>query len=833
MQHNIFSPRFRSLTADALSAFFVRGAQVVFTIVMGILPVWFIPELAVSFGFTKSILVVVGVYLTGILATLAVLRSGKITISVPWTLVFFWLFAVSTVVSALLSGDTYDSLYGASFDIQSAGFTVVLALLMSTVLVFTKAKAAVVRLLLLLGLSVFVVYVFSIARIIFGQDFLSFGVFTSPTITLVGSLNDLALYAGLVLISLLVLVHKIPNNLIARGGTLLLALLSLGILAVVNFSFVWICVGFLSLLTFLYLVARDTWLQSASAEEMVPVSRFTLALVALICVVAGAFVVSGDYLGTKVSNVTGITYLEVRPSFEATTDIAKQVYSTNALTGVGANRFEDAWRMYKSGVINNTQFWGTSFSSGNSFVYTILITTGLMGGVFFIIFIGFFIYTGYRLLFSQTTVADEGWGTIGTMVFVAAAYLWMMTFWYTPGTTIMYLTALFTGLTLVVVRSRSAAQLKTIDVATSKQHGILLIAGSLIFIVATTVGLIVVNKQFYAQAALAQELTSLANSFDLARYDTALATASVRLPHHDAYPAERARIRLAELNRLLTLTEPTTDDQRSFEQSLVEGVRLSEEAILIDSTSPYNYALLGSFYGLLNPSEYEGVAERRTAAFVEARRFDPKNPEYALIEAQVARRFGEVELARTRVGEALALKGNYTEALFTLSQLEIDAGNATSAIAATESIITLEPYNPGRRYQLGLLKYAIGELSAAAASFEAALILDGNYANARYMLALVYLDLGRTEEALSALKRVAETNPENTALTDLISQIESGSFVNPGAAAEPVPEAESVTAEGETVTTTAPDTDLVSPVNGVPEPATETESQPEPAPESE
>lgn len=826
MQHNIFSPRFRSLTADALSAWFVRGAQVVLALVLGLLPLWFAPGLTVSFGFTKSILVVAGVYVASILAALAVLRSGKVTLSIPWAIVSFWLFALASVVSALLSGDTNDALYGNSFDIQSAGFVILLALTMTVALVYTNAKSAMIRLLLLSSLAVILVYSFFLLRVIFGSDFLNFGVFTDSTITLVGSLNDLALYAGLVLVMLLVAIHRIPRNLIARTLTAVLTVASLFILAVANFSFVWISIGFLSLLTFLYLVARDTWLVSREGEVSTPVSRFTLGLVALICIVSGAFIVSGDYLGARVSTLTGISYLEVRPSFEATTGIAKRVYSENALTGIGTNRFDDAWRLYKSSVINGTQFWNTNFMSGNSFVYTIFITTGLMGGVAFLAFIGFFLVAGYRLFFSSRATAGEDWGLIGLMVFTAALYLWLMTFWYTPGTTILLLTALMTGLTLAVVRSQTIAP-RVIDVATSRQHGFLLIAGALVYIVVATLGVITVNKLYYTQAVLASRLQDLSSNFSLEGYDNALANASLSLPRHDTYPAERARLRLAELNRLLTLTAPTAEDQRAFEQLLVEGVGLAEAAIKLDGTNPYNYALLGSFYGLLNPNEYEGVADRRSAAFAEAHRFDPINPEYALVEAQVARRFGEVDLARTRVTEALALKPDYTEALFTLSQLEIEAGNATSAIAATRSIITLEPNNPGRRYQLGILEYATGNLSGAAEAFTDALLLDGNYANARYMLGLVYLDLDRTDEALAALKKVAETNQDNAELANLIAKIESGDFKNPGAAAEPVTESPVVTEGGEqAITSTTPDTDLVSPVNRVQEQTEETPTEP-------
>ncbi len=815
MQRNIFSPRVQSSGTDTLSSSFMRGAQVILILVFGLLPLWFVPEVYVAFGLVKTFFVVVGVYIAIILTSLALLRSGKVNMYISLPMIFFWLFAIGTFVSALLSGDTYDAVFGTSLEVMTAGFTILMALVITLCLVFVGDKVATTRLLMMMLVGVLGVYGFTFVRLLLGADFLSMGIFTSQLQTLVGGLNDLALYAGLMLVIILVAIYKIPNNLFAQVLSSIIVLLSLAVLAIVNFYFVWVVVGLLGVMTFLYLIARDTWLK-AEESSLSTISRFSLGIVALICVVSGSFVVSGDYLGGQVSRLTGVSYLEVRPSFNATTDIAKSVYRENALTGTGPNRFEDAWRIYKNPVINETQFWNTNFPTGNSYAYTVAVNTGLIGTIFFWGFILSLLFVGYRMLF-KTELTDRGWNSLGLIVFSATVYLWAMTFWYTPGVTIMIITAIMTGLSIVVAQSQSSVPVKVIDVSHSRQHGFLLIAGALFVIITSTSTFIAVNRDFFTKLELTNNLRDTAITADIASYDQMLADVSVALPEQDTFVAERARLRLSELNRLIALSEPTDEDRQLFEQALVEGIDLTNLAIKLDPTNPFNHAMLGSFYGLLNDSDFEGVAERRNSAFARATELDPQNPEYPMIKAQIANRFGNDVTTREELMTALNMKRNYTDALFMLSQLDIKEGNATSAIATTKAIIGIEPYNPGRYFQLGLLLLATADLEGAKQSFQNAITLDPNYANARYLLALVYLDLNQADLALAELKIIEQTNQDNESLRSLITQIEGGDYNRPEIGSEvPIEENRELLQSGDqTITTDEPDTNLVSPINRV------------------
>ena len=133
-------------------------------------------------------------------------------------------------------------------------------------------------------------------------------------------------------------------------------------------------------------------------------------------------------------------------------------------------------------------------------------------------------------------------------------------------------------------------------------------------------------------------------------------------------------------------------------------------------------------------------------------------------------------MARTEIDAALALKSNYTQALLLLAQLEINEGNTELAIATTRNIIQLEPNNPTRYLQLGVLLTANENFVEAVAAYREALMIDPYHANARYLLALIYLNNDQTEVALQELKLVQSTNQDNVELKDLIGQIEAGEF---------------------------------------------------------
>jgi tetratricopeptide (TPR) repeat protein len=816
MEPNFFSPRLQQEKVDGLSIFFRSAAIGVLILVLGLLPVLFVPGIIATLGFTKVYLVAIAIFVTIILVILSVLRKGIVTLVFPPAIAAFWFFTLVAIVASLLSGDRLDSLTGNGMEIHTSGFMLVLALVMTVTLIFGSARAAVMRLFMVLGLSTILLQLYHLIRLFFGPEVLSFGsLFASATVSPIGSFNDLAIFSGLALLVTMIVLQQTTVSTVGRIVSVIIVLNSLILLAVINFSLVWVIVGFVSLLTALYFIVKDTWLKSDNTNT-VPVTRFTMSLIGLICIVSGAFVVGGDYLSGAVNRLSGINYIEVRPSLTSTIDLTRAVYSNNVFLGVGPNRFEDAWRIHKDPIINQTVFWNTNFASGSGYLPTLFITTGLVGGLAFIVFLGTFLYRSYRSLF-VAEARDSSWFLIGLVSFAAATYLWLMTILYVPGATIMILAALLTGITVVATLKIRQQPSFTIDVTTSKRHGIALMAAVLIICACSVFLLIGISKQYAATVIYTDTVTQFLAGADYRTVDAGLLRAQTLNPQ-DLYLAERAQLRLTEINRIssLEVTEANQQQlQQEFNQLVSEGIALTQQAIAIDGTNPDNQILLANFYSLLDPATFEDITGRIEEIFKRTKELDPRNPLHLVLLSQHKARVNKLDETRSLLLEALALKNDYTDALYLLSQLDIQQGNIDSALAFTRSIISIEPNNPTRYFQLGLLLAADQQLQPAAEAFETAVVLGGTYANARYFLALTYLDLGREADALTQLRLVLETNEGNELVKNLISQIESGTYVKPqNITSVPVVNENEVSQEGGVTTTTeVPNTDIVTPLN--------------------
>ena len=162
------------------------------------------------------------------------------------------------------------------------------------------------------------------------------------------------------------------------------------------------------------------------------------------------------------------------------------------------------------------------------------------------------------------------------------------------------------------------------------------------------------------------------------------------------------------MTTLINLTEPTEEQRQQFEQALATGISAGQVATEKDPTEARNWQVLGQIYNILIPVGYEGTYERAIDSFTTAQSLDPSNPVISLLLAQAHSRGGNLEAARSNAEAAIAQKRDYTEAFIFLTQLDIAEGDVEQAIARTQSVITLEPQNPARYYQLGVLASANG-----------------------------------------------------------------------------------------------------------------------------
>jgi tetratricopeptide (TPR) repeat protein len=804
----------------------LRGyAQNILVVVFGLLPIFFMPSQSAPFEYAKIMFVVVGVLGAFVLYSLSALRSGGVQIGVSYTIVGAWVLALTAFVSSLLSGDFKDSLMGDSMSIHTTSFLVLLALIMSAWALVDAGKRAVMRLYMLLATSTIILVFFHVIRLIFGIDTFSFGIFTTATATPVGSWNDLALFLGLSVILALVALEQLPLTPLGRSLFVVVVMLSLFMLGVINFFVVWLVLGLTSLTIVVYALTKDKF----SGTQLPLVRERSFNGTSLICslvvfVVTVLFIIGGASLGGSLAKWTGISYVEVRPSLEATAGIARNVYNENAFLGTGPNKFVDAWRLYKDPAINTTVFWNTDFIAGNGYVTTFFITSGVLGMLAWLFFFGTFLTSGVRMLMYGNE-QDRMWYFIGVSSLVSSVYIWGMSVIYVPGAVMLMLGALCVGVTVTASRALAGRSTVAFSLVTDRRTGFVFTLIVIGIIVSSVGGLYIFGKHYGAAEEHNQGIV-LRDQGDsegaLARFRNAYA-----LYPSDVYMRRTGEIQFRRLSTILGLTQPTVADQAEFRQVVQDGIATAEEARMIDPNDPENWMLLGSMYSVLIGFDIEGVYGKAHDALVRAKELNPKSPVTVLSLAILEGRVGNYASARTYTEEAIALRPNYTDAYFYLSQIDIATGNVEGALRATQSIITLEPQNPIRYYQLGILEAARNNADGAIDAFERAIVLDPNYANAHYLLALAYDQKGRTADTLRELEKVLELNPENTEIIALVAQLQKE-----GALRVQTPTLEdgvslgtegAVTSDNGTVATDgAPNTTLVSPVNTVPEKRTET-----------
>ena len=811
---------------DQVGRLLRKISQFILVATIVLMPLFFIPGMGGLALFPKVYFVLFGSLLSLLFMSLVILRHGSIGVRQSPLLLAWWLFVAAGLLSAFLAPNFSAALFGDALEIHTVGFLALIGLVMSLTQSVTNTKRTTMVIYGSLAVSALLVSLLFLARVFLGPEFLGFSTLQNVTDTMIGSFNDLGLFIGcLVMMALVALAQlELPKRGLISVGILLG--FSLVVLACINFFFVWVLISLFSLMLLMYVLTKDRFgITSSTTIRHRPLPLGSVGLIGLVLFVSAIFLAGGSAIGASVSNKTGINYIEIRPSLSATTDILRQAYAQNAFTGFGPNRFTEAWNQFKDPTINNTIFWNTPFNAGAGFIPTWFVTTGIVGVLAWALFFGLFMYTGYKALLS-TVSNDSFWFFMGTISFVGGLYVWILSFFYVPGPTLLLLGAVCTGTLIVAKQVLVPSAQKSLHLLSNSKTGFVLIASVMIVIIGIFAVGYGATKQMsaaYIFATAAAEIT--AESPDpVSTISERIALAYSYYPT-DTYARSLANYQLSYLNSLLSVPTPSAEQQQQFQNAISAALNASTQAIALKVTDARNWQVLGDIYGGLSLLNIEGAQARSFESYARAESLDPQNPYYVLQKATMTARGGNTSEARRLAQLALDLKPNYTDSLYLLSQLDIAAGDIATAIKTTESIISIEANNPGRYYQLGVLHGALQNTDEAIAAFNRAIALNPSYANARYFLAEQYLAKGDKEAALNQLETIRDLSPENSAVNSVIDKINAGTIpVGEFAPNTNLPESSTITTSNDVTTTSeVPKTPLLTPVN-TPSTQTKTDS---------
>ncbi len=744
-----------------------------------LVPIFFLPGTLISTQFSTSLIFSLGVIVSVIIYIVTNLFYG----SFDWPVRSKYILGSMAVVplvyllAGIANGFSRMSFFGYTFDINTVGFILLSFAYLFLVSILFQEKNRIFYSYFTFLVSFIILSLFIIIRLIFGADFLSFGIFTSLTSTPIGSWNNVGIFFGIgTLLSLFTFemadVSKFMKILISTA-----LLLSLFFLALVNFNVIWIIIAICSFLFIVYKIFSSTSavldLENNSFKNRLSRVRPYPLVVFVVSVV---FIFGSTSLGSFISNTFRVSNTEIQPSFSATMEVARNTINEHPLFGSGPNTFTKEWLKWKPNNVANTSLWNVDFANGSGLIPTFLIATGIIGILSWLIFFIFYVYLGVKSIFVR--LEDSFIRYLLTSSFFVSLYLWIMIFVFVPSVAIFILTFFFSGLFFASVYLSGLIKVEKRKFSDNPKLGFI---SSLIFVAFLVAGISLGYGLFKSSKSLwyfQKSSKALNSSGDINASENLMMNAIEVVPN-DIYYRSLSEIELLKLNAVVsqdTSKVKVEDIQKQFNDVLTDAITAAKSAQNKDSLNYLNWMALGRVYETISAPELkiDGAYESAQFAYTEALKHNPKNPGIFLFLARLATVRKDWNQARIYAEEATKMKNDYLDAYFLLSQIEVADNNINGAIKSVTSASVIDPTNPAIFFQLGLLEYNIKNFDKAIEALEKAITIAPDYANAKYFLGLSYESIGDRAEAIKQFEDILITNPDSREVIDIISNLKTG-----------------------------------------------------------
>ncbi len=761
---------------------FFAGLSLIF-----LLPLFFLPTQIVPLGLAKVLLLVVGTVVVFVTIIISLIKHRRISLPGNFLLWGALVLPVVYIISALVGSSPTLSMFGYALESGTAGSIVIFSILFFASAYMFRDRSKLVMTLTALFSSLAIVALFVLVKVLSGGSWLTFNTFFGNMGNPVGAWTDLAMAFGLLALLTTFAVEMLPLSRRLKIFMGVFYALSVVLLVVVNFETTWMLTLGASIVLILYFATVERH------EGTTLSKRNGVRMAALLMVVSLLFVfnpkIGSKDISTRVLEISKVTNSDVRPNLTATVSVMKKVLSANPILGSGPNTFERAWFLYKPAETNVTPFWSTAFPFGYGFLPTAFATMGLVGIISWVAFFVLFIMLGIRALARNLENRSDRF--LFTSTFLISLFLWVGSFVYSPSLVMLALTFIFTG--LFVGASEATGVLLPKEIIFNKNK-LSLFASALVALVLivgmgafTFVSLKKVIAATHFQRALVYSNTS-GKTFD--EIESELGKAVTTSPS-DPFWSAVSQVELSRANNALNSTEGSdATRQEAFQNALSASIAALQNAISLNPTYR-NWLALGDVYESLVPSPFsvEGAYDSAKFAYETAQALHPLSPEIFLKFARLELDNKNAEGAREFITEALNKKKDYADAYFFLSQLEISQNNLRQAIESAETGVFLSPNNAGVLFQLGLLKYSNRDYKGATDALVKAIEIVPDYANAKYYLGLSLDKLGQKAEALKQFEDLAKTNPDNTAVLDVLTNLRAGRGALSDVSSEPTSKA--------------------------------------------
>ncbi len=704
--------------------------------------------------------------LTAMCAAAALIQRQELTIPKYSLLGLVWLLPLAYLISTLFAGDG-KSMFGSMLSMDSLAFFAVGALVLTVSAVLLRSQQRILGLYLTMLASATTLSIIQIV-LFFARPAVEASGVILTSLSLLGTLNDLAVFFGVIIIFTLISLLALPVTAIVRAILGVVLALSLFFCSVVNLTVLWWIIGLFGLGCFVYSIST-AYMSGVEAKK-------GISFAALATLIVAAIFLFGPMTVTELpSKWADVGELEIRPSWQSTVSVGRSALADNMIFGAGPGSFQYQWSKHIPSEIHATMFWRHDFPYGVGFIPTSIVSTGLVGVVAWLLFFASLLWMGFKTFLISPQSKDSDLARyVRTVAWFGAVYLWMIAIIQVPSPALVLIAFVFTGVFLAsLIRPENPSTFVTLSFRKNPRIGFLTTLLLTLVLLVAIGGVYGFSTRFFAEVRFNEAMRVINSEKKVDEGEQMIIRATALYPK-DEYYRILSDIDLYRINVLLNSRLEDAEAQERLKSLLARTIANATEATERGPKNYRNWSNLASKYQSISTLNIDGSAESAIGAYQRAIEMRPGAPDLLLALATLERSQGNIEQARVYVEQAISMRRSYTDAIFFLAQLQLESNDVANAINSVHAITLFEPKNPVAFFQLGLLHYGAGDYKNAETALSQAVRLANEYANARYFLGLTYWRLERTNESIAEFEKVLETNPENNEVRAIISNLRAG-----------------------------------------------------------
>ncbi|MEN9852596.1 MAG: hypothetical protein RI996_539 [Candidatus Parcubacteria bacterium] len=713
-------------------------------------------------------------YICAVIASSAYLLARradkKVSLPSKLSIVSIALLPIVSIVATVFTGRFSQSVIGYGVESSTVLSIILFVTLAFLAFEYSREKKAVTKALQLIALSYVVVLAYQILRFVLPENWLSFGQFTGPFSTLLGKWNDLAIYTGMILIAVFFSIKKISHK--KQYIALALSIILLTVLHIVSFILLWPVL----IAVLLCIVVAD----SVHKNKITLLSKgglTTYRLIGLISALIAIIYVTvliqsvrlnsvGNILRPNLYNLVyalpnslGQAPQEAIPSASMTADIFVQEVKHNPVFGTGPNRFSEAWAQYKKTEVSQSPYWNSEFTYGSGYFPTLAVSTGILGLLAILLFIGTLFWNIYKAIFSGTLSKNDN------IIVFSTLYLLILSIIYVPS--IPLIVYLFLG----IGYTYSLGKKTDISLASTKMKLLILAKISAVIILAFFVGYLLAKEYiaayYYQKAVLAIRIEK---NIDTA--DTFLQKAIQTNPKDIYYRAYSDLAILKAQAIIESQTQSSAEISSQAREAATAQITIAQEyadkAILKYPENYFNYIFAAYIYQY-NATQIDKTIE----LYKKSLELYPNNPNAYIGLAKAVATTNNIKETKEYIQKALTIRPTHTDSLLAAAELTLQDKDTNGALELLARAYTSDTSRVDILFQIASIQFELqNNVQEATQTILFAVNSHPESIDAKYTLAILYAKQEKFKDAANILSEIVKRDEKaKSALEPLISEL--------------------------------------------------------------